>query len=170
MADVSVTLTVLFDEPFWVGLYERETDGRYEVARVVFGAEPKDYGMAAGKCLHPALQPVPRKCQAHLKRTRQPQAQAASGRPPAGSHRRRHPRPAGALPSARAKRRSAPRENKGTQGSRSGTPVPALPAKASRKVPRALRTFNRLSPAPTRRSETPRRHSHSKCTSDVENG
>ena len=29
MADVSVTLTVLFDEPFWVGLYERETDGRY---------------------------------------------------------------------------------------------------------------------------------------------
>ena len=47
MADVSVTLTVLFDEPFWVGLYERETDGRYEVARVVFGAEPKDYEVQA---------------------------------------------------------------------------------------------------------------------------
>lgn len=47
MADVSVKLTVLFDEPFWVGLYERETDGRYEVARIVFGAEPKDYEVQA---------------------------------------------------------------------------------------------------------------------------
>lgn len=47
MADVSVKLTILFDEPFWVGLYERETDGRYEVARVVFGAEPKDYEVQA---------------------------------------------------------------------------------------------------------------------------
>lgn len=47
MADVSVRLTVLFDEPFWVGLYERETDGRYEVARIVFGSEPKDYEVQA---------------------------------------------------------------------------------------------------------------------------
>ena len=47
MADVSAKLTVLFDEPFWVGLYERETDGRYEVARIVFGAEPKDYEVQA---------------------------------------------------------------------------------------------------------------------------
>lgn len=47
MADVSIKLTVLFDEPFWVGLYERETDGRYEVARIVFGAEPKDYEVEA---------------------------------------------------------------------------------------------------------------------------
>lgn len=36
-------LTVFFKEPFWVGLYEREDDGRYEVAKVTFGAEPKDY-------------------------------------------------------------------------------------------------------------------------------
>ncbi len=47
MADVSVKLTVLFDEPFWIGLYERETGGRYEVARIVFGAEPKDYEVQA---------------------------------------------------------------------------------------------------------------------------
>lgn len=26
-----------------MGLYEREDDGRYEVAKVTFGAEPKDY-------------------------------------------------------------------------------------------------------------------------------
>ena len=36
-------LTVMFEEPFWIGLYEREEAGRYEVSRVVFGAEPKDY-------------------------------------------------------------------------------------------------------------------------------
>ncbi|NLU24078.1 MAG: YjdF family protein [Clostridiales bacterium] len=36
-------LTVFFEDPFWVGLYEREDDGRYAVAKVTFGAEPKDY-------------------------------------------------------------------------------------------------------------------------------
>ncbi len=36
-------LTVFFEEPFWVGLYERQEGGRYEVSRIVFGAEPKDY-------------------------------------------------------------------------------------------------------------------------------
>ena len=35
-------LTVLFDPPFWVGLFEREYGGRYEACRVVFGAEPRD--------------------------------------------------------------------------------------------------------------------------------
>lgn len=36
-------LNVLFDDPFWVVIFEREYEGRYEAARVVFGAEPKDY-------------------------------------------------------------------------------------------------------------------------------
>ena len=36
-------LTVFFEEPFWVGLYERETDGRYEVCKITFGAEPREY-------------------------------------------------------------------------------------------------------------------------------
>ena len=36
-------LTVFFEEPFWVGLYERECKGRYEVCKVTFGEEPKDY-------------------------------------------------------------------------------------------------------------------------------
>ena len=36
-------LTVLFEDPFWIGVYEREWDGRYEVCKVTFGAEPKDY-------------------------------------------------------------------------------------------------------------------------------
>lgn len=36
-------LTVFFDEPFWVAVYERITDNKLEVTKVVFGAEPKDY-------------------------------------------------------------------------------------------------------------------------------
>lgn len=43
MAASVAKLTVLFEEPFWIGLYEREEAGRYEVSRIVFGAEPKDY-------------------------------------------------------------------------------------------------------------------------------
>lgn len=37
------SLTILFDNPFWIGIYECEYDGKYEVCRIVFGAEPKDY-------------------------------------------------------------------------------------------------------------------------------
>lgn len=36
-------LTVFFEEPFWVGVFERENLGNYETAKIVFGAEPKDY-------------------------------------------------------------------------------------------------------------------------------
>ena len=37
------TLTVFFENPFWVGVYERIDDDRYEVCKITFGAEPKDY-------------------------------------------------------------------------------------------------------------------------------
>ena len=36
-------LTVFFDPPFWVAVYERVTDDQLEVCKVVFGSEPKDY-------------------------------------------------------------------------------------------------------------------------------
>ena len=36
-------LTVYFEEPFWVGIFERIEDGKLSVAKVTFGAEPKDY-------------------------------------------------------------------------------------------------------------------------------
>ena len=36
-------LTVYFEEPFWVGVFERLEDGKLSVAKVTFGAEPKDY-------------------------------------------------------------------------------------------------------------------------------
>lgn len=39
---VSSALTVYHDGQFWVGLAEHVEDGRYGVARIVFGAEPSD--------------------------------------------------------------------------------------------------------------------------------
>ena len=39
---VSSTLTVYRDGQFWVGLAEHVEDGRYSIARIVFGAEPSD--------------------------------------------------------------------------------------------------------------------------------
>ena len=43
MDKVSGKLTVFFEDPFWVGIFERIEDGRLSVAKVTFGAEPKDY-------------------------------------------------------------------------------------------------------------------------------
>ena len=36
-------LTVFFEEPFWVGVFERVSEGNLSVCKVTFGAEPKDY-------------------------------------------------------------------------------------------------------------------------------
>ena len=43
MDKVSGKLTVFFEAPFWVGVFERVSDGTLAVCKVTFGAEPKDY-------------------------------------------------------------------------------------------------------------------------------
>ena len=43
MGEVKSGLTVYFDEPFWVGVFERYEDGKLSAAKITFGAEPKDY-------------------------------------------------------------------------------------------------------------------------------
>ena len=40
---MKANLTVFFDDPFWVGIFERIEDGKLSVCKVTFGAEPKDY-------------------------------------------------------------------------------------------------------------------------------
>ena len=35
--------TVFFEDPFWVGVFERIENGKLSAAKVTFGAEPKDY-------------------------------------------------------------------------------------------------------------------------------
>lgn len=43
MQKIESQLTVYFENPFWVGVYERRENGRLTVCRIVFGAQPKDY-------------------------------------------------------------------------------------------------------------------------------
>ncbi len=43
MGKVSVKLAVFFEEPFWVGVFERISGGGLSVSKMTFGAEPKDY-------------------------------------------------------------------------------------------------------------------------------
>nr|WP_315024996.1 YjdF family protein [uncultured Aminipila sp.] len=43
MSNIVSKFTVFFEEPFWVGLFEREEGSKYEVCKVTFGPEPKDY-------------------------------------------------------------------------------------------------------------------------------
>ena len=43
METIKACFTVYFDDPFWVGIYERVYNNKLEVCKVTFGAEPKDY-------------------------------------------------------------------------------------------------------------------------------
>ncbi len=43
MDRISGTLTVYFEDPFWVGVFERISDGTLSACKVTFGAEPKEY-------------------------------------------------------------------------------------------------------------------------------
>ena len=42
MGKIVGELSVFFEEPFWVGVFERIEDGKLSAAKVTFGAEPKD--------------------------------------------------------------------------------------------------------------------------------
>ncbi len=43
MDKVSGKLTVFFEAPFWVGVFERVSEGKLAVCKVTFGAELKDH-------------------------------------------------------------------------------------------------------------------------------
>ncbi len=38
-----ICLTVYFEDPFWVGVFERNSSDGYSVARIIFGEEPSAY-------------------------------------------------------------------------------------------------------------------------------
>ncbi len=44
---VRCSLRVLFEDPFWIGVYERWDEGKYQACKVIFGAEPKDFEVYA---------------------------------------------------------------------------------------------------------------------------
>ncbi len=43
MGEEQCKLTVFFEEPFWIGVFERIENGKLSAAKVTFGAAPKDY-------------------------------------------------------------------------------------------------------------------------------
>ena len=43
MNDINVKLTVFFENPFWVGVFEHVENNFLIVSKVTFGAEPKGY-------------------------------------------------------------------------------------------------------------------------------
>lgn len=42
MDKASGKLKVFFEDPFWIGVFERVEEGRLSVCKVTFGAEPKN--------------------------------------------------------------------------------------------------------------------------------
>jgi hypothetical protein len=40
---IKSSIAISFESPFWIGLYERIDHGKYEVCKITFGSEPKDY-------------------------------------------------------------------------------------------------------------------------------
>lgn len=43
MTRVKAQLSVFFEDPFWIGIYERMEENRIEACKITFGSEPKDY-------------------------------------------------------------------------------------------------------------------------------
>lgn len=43
MSHIRLTFSIVFMEPFWVGICEMLEDNQLSVCKVTFGAEPKDY-------------------------------------------------------------------------------------------------------------------------------
>lgn len=77
----TTTLTIFFEDPFWVGVVERRTEGELRVCRIVFGAEPRDFEVLdfvrrtlPALCFSPAVETETRASADNPKR-RQRQAQ-----------------------------------------------------------------------------------------------
>jgi len=45
MNKVKGKLVVFFENPFWVGVFERECEGKLSACKVTFGAKPQDYDL-----------------------------------------------------------------------------------------------------------------------------
>lgn len=86
------SITIFFEDPFWVGLYERLDRDGYSVCKLTFGTEPRDYQVYEALMTHwrnlqfsPAL-PSERGFQVkrNPKRARREAARVLSG-PPVGT-------------------------------------------------------------------------------------
>ena len=125
-------LTVEFSPPWWVGTLERWEDDRYEVGRVVFGAEPTEPEVLLW-VLHrltrlrttPAMEAPARRPEAQNPKRRQRQIARKEGLGSCGS----------GTGSRKADTPSA--DGRGAPGGSPGT-VPAAPAEAAAEAPGTL--------------------------------
>ena len=58
MDKVSGKLTVYFEEPFWVGVFERIENSKLSVAKVTFGEEPRHNHTIAIELSFPLVKPI----------------------------------------------------------------------------------------------------------------
>ncbi|MFQ9916590.1 MAG: YjdF family protein [Flavonifractor plautii] len=143
-------LTVWFADPFWVGVYEREAEGRLEVCRHTFGAEPKDgevwqWLLSAWRGLDfsPAVE-APRRPSGRENPAARRQARNRPEKPAAGT---RASRPSSSSGRRRVERRSG--IAKGTRGG--GAQVPPPPGEkeeAPGHQPRRFLSSARINRAP----------------------
>lgn len=82
----STKLTVFFEDPFWIGVFERIERRKLSVCKVVFGAEPKDYEVweyllknYSRLCFSPSVETVVKKDSANPKRLRKETAATGIG-------------------------------------------------------------------------------------------
>ena len=134
-------LTVFFEEPFWVGLYQRWSGPKLEVAKITFGVEPKDGEVYQFLLEHwkrlsfspPVEQEIPEERRINPKRARREiQRKELSARP--GDE-----IPAGLGPAAGGSQSVPPRGRQPAQGTGTAGEIPNTPAKAKGKAPRQIK-------------------------------
>ena len=130
-------LTILFDDPFWIGLYEREDDTEYSVCRIVFGAEPRDQEVYAYLMADAAIQPAPARDRASAP-SQKPQAAPAGGPADDPGRRDRHQGPAGPEAPTGAGEAGPSRPHPPTAGGGGSAEVPAAAGASKGKAQRSL--------------------------------
>ena len=130
------SLTVFFEEPFWVGVFELIEDGKLSVCKVTFGAEPKDYAVLEYVLQH------------YYELKFSPAVQVES------RHVARDKIPAGPAAFAGAEQDTAQREEKGRAACRSRAPLFAETAEEKRKAQGALTVSCAMTPKEIRSVES----------------
>ncbi len=100
MDKVSLTFRVFFEDPFWIGVVERISDGTMEVCKITFGIEPKDYEVYDWLLKNYYRLRFSPAVKAEAKKEHTNEAQAAGGQDADGGLRHRNEVAAGLKPAA----------------------------------------------------------------------
>ena len=134
------SLTVFFEDPFWVGIVQRTDGARLEACKITFGPEPRDGEIYAfvlenwGKLRFSPGVPDDGPGEKKWNPKRMRRAAGANSKGAGLPQRRRRPSSSSGNRQSRTKTDAA----KGT-GSRAGAPVPAKTAKEKEKTQRNIK-------------------------------